>query len=283
MKVRVLLVIFSLLVVQLNFAQNFEEPTKGIHSAGWSFGAGYGLNYSYRKDGNGFQINTFPFAFSGTYLVTAGIQGTFRIVKKYKTELRIIIGPTGIFTSSGNIYNIQGGFGYNVVYPKSNFRLEFGLLMILLMHIVNAVTLTISNNKQKPSKYLVSPTKTSSINSRTMIISGTIILLFFIIHLKYLWYTYQTHNFKIDETYYDVILRNEFGYLGHTPTAIFYVLAILFIAMHIKHGFQSALKTFGILEKSKFSFLYKIAIIFWAIIPALFILIILLIQFGYIK
>jgi len=40
---------------------------------------------------------------------------------------------------------------------------------------------------------------------------------------------------------------------------------------------------YGILEKSKFAFLYKIAIIFWAIIPALFILIILLIQFGYIK
>ena len=161
--------------------------------------------------------------------------------------------------------------------------MEFGLLMILLMHIFNAVALTISNKKQKPSKYLVSSKETSSINSRTMIISGTVILLFFIIHLKYLWYTYQTHNFKINETYYDVILRNEFGYLGHTPTAIFYILAIFFIAMHIKHGFQSALKTFGILEKSKFQLLYKLAVIFWAIIPSLFILIILLIQFGYIK
>tara|TARA_Y100000817_G_C16638758_1_gene447371 strand:- start:122 stop:649 length:528 start_codon:yes stop_codon:yes gene_type:complete len=161
--------------------------------------------------------------------------------------------------------------------------MEFGLLMILLMHIFNAVALTISNKKQKPSKYLVSSKETSSINSRTMIVSGTVILLFFIIHLKYLWYTYQTHNFKINETYYDVILRNEFGYLGHTPTAIFYIVAILFIAMHIKHGFQSALKTFGILEKSKFQLLYKLAVIFWAIIPSLFILIILLIQFGYIK
>ena len=29
------------------------------------------------------------------------------------------------------------------------------------------------------------------------------------------------YDFISDETYYDVILRNQFGYLGHTPTAIF--------------------------------------------------------------
>ena len=51
------------------------------------------------------------------------------------------------------------------------------------------------------------------------------ILIFFIIHLRYLWYTYQQHLFiSENETYYDVILRNQWGYLGHTPTAIFYIL-----------------------------------------------------------
>ena len=51
--------------------------------------------------------------------------------------------------------------------------------MILLMHVFNAIYLTISNNKASSNKYDVSITQTSTLNSRTMIVSGFIILLFF--------------------------------------------------------------------------------------------------------
>jgi succinate dehydrogenase / fumarate reductase cytochrome b subunit len=219
------------------------------------------MNFLFSSLGKKIQI-----AFSGFLLC-------FFLLFHLFNNLTLIIGP--------DVFNPMVKFLESI---KPIIRImEFGLLGVLLMHIVNAIILTIENKKQKPSKYLVTPTETSSVNSRTMIISGTIILLFFIIHLRYLWYTYQVHAFGVDETYYDVILRNEFGYLGHTPTSVFYIVAILFIAMHIKHGFQSALKTFGILEQSTLRILYKIAVVFWAIIPALFILIILLIQFGYIQ
>tara|TARA_X000001036_G_scaffold431605_1_gene466181 strand:+ start:8134 stop:8805 length:672 start_codon:yes stop_codon:yes gene_type:complete len=161
--------------------------------------------------------------------------------------------------------------------------MEAGLLMILLMHIFNTVFLTISNKKSASKKYVVTSSDTSSLNSRTMIITGTIILLFFIIHLRYFWYTYQIHAFLDGETYYDVIMRNQLGYLGNLPTAIFYIIAIGLIAGHIKHGFQSALKTFGIQEKSKWGILYKISFLFWGIIPFLFISIIISIIIGVIR
>ena len=161
--------------------------------------------------------------------------------------------------------------------------MEFGLLIIIVMHVGNALLLSTYNKKANPDKYNIRTNETSSLNSRTMIISGSIILLFFIIHLKYLWYTYQQHLFVGDETYYDIIMRNQLGYLGNTPTAIFYIIAILLIAIHLKHGFQSALKTFGVLEQSKWSILYQLSIIFWGIIPGLFIVIIISIQFNYIK
>jgi len=104
--------------------------------------------------------------------------------------------------------------------------LEVGLLLIFLMHIINALQLTWSN-RQASLKQSTSLTQneTSTLNSRTMALSGSVILIFFIIHLRYLWYTYQQHLFiSENETYYDVILRNQWGYLGHTPTAIFYIL-----------------------------------------------------------
>ena len=160
--------------------------------------------------------------------------------------------------------------------------MEFGLLVIIVTHVINAIYLTVSNKKSASNRYTGS-SETSSLNSRIMIISGTTILLFFIIHLRYIWYTYQVHLFAENETYYDVLLRDELGYLGHTPTAIFYIIAILFIASHLKHGIQSALKTFGFTEDSKWKVLYSGSVLFWGLIPFAFIVIVISIQLGIIS
>ena len=160
--------------------------------------------------------------------------------------------------------------------------MEFGLLVIIVTHVINAIYLTVSNKKSASNRYTGS-SETSSLNSRIMIISGTTILLFFIIHLRYIWYTYQVHLFAENETYYDVLLRDELGYLGHTPTAIFYIIAILFIASHLKHGIQSALKTFGFTEDSKWKVLYSGSVLFWGLIPFAFIIIVISIQLGIIS
>ena len=158
--------------------------------------------------------------------------------------------------------------------------LEFSLLAILIMHTVNALKITLSNKKANNIKYNYNAqSETSTFNSRTMAISGSIILLFLIIHLSYIWYTYQTMN---DHNYFHVLLQNKVGFLGHFPTSIFYIISIILISFHLRHGFQSALKTFGITKKHKLKILYNIAIFFWAIIPLGFILIIISIQLGFI-
>ena len=161
--------------------------------------------------------------------------------------------------------------------------MEFSLLGILLLHIGNAIYLTKQNKENLLSKYdqgLLNDN--SSINSRTMIITGTVILLFLLFHLSYIWYSYQTHS-PPELTYYEILLQNKFGYLGHTLTSLLYIVSILLIASHLKHGFESALKTLGITQKSKFNFLYNISILFWGIIPIGFIFIIICIQLGVIN
>ena len=158
--------------------------------------------------------------------------------------------------------------------------MEFGLLIILLLHIGNALQLTWYNRKASLGKSSLNKNDTSTLNSRTMAMSGTVILLFFIIHLRYIWFTYQTTD---SHDYYQILLQNKIGFLGHTPTAVFYIIAILLIGSHLKHGFQSALKTFGVLSNSRLGILYNLSILFWAIIPGLFILIILSIQIGWIN
>tara|TARA_Y100001970_G_scaffold148488_1_gene182375 strand:+ start:68 stop:412 length:345 start_codon:yes stop_codon:yes gene_type:complete len=111
-----------------------------------------------------------------------------------------------------------------------------------------------------------------------MIWSGLVILFFFVIHLRYFWYSFQTMS--KDANYFELVLKNEFGFLGHTPTAIFYIIAILLISSHLKHGFMSVFKTLGMPIRYREQIIKYLAFIFWAIIPSGFILIILAIQFG---
>ena len=176
----------------------------------------------------------------------------------------------------------------NMVYFLESIKpiirvMEVGLVIIILLHVVNAIQLTFLNKKSKGREYQSLDGKASSTNSRTMAISGTIIISFIIIHLSYMWWTYQNPSLHIDESYYDVILRSEIGYLNHLPTAIFYIISIILIGSHLRHGFQSALKTLGFLNKGISVALHSIGFLFWAIIPLGFILIIILIQIGYIR
>ena len=159
--------------------------------------------------------------------------------------------------------------------------MEFGLLGIILIHTINAFKITLYNKRATGSKYKYNAqSETSSINSRTMAISGTIVLLFLIIHLGFVWFTYQTTD---SHDYYQILLQNKVGFLGHTPTAIFYIISISLISFHLKHGFDSALKTFGISANDKLGILYKLSIIFWAFIPFGFIFIVFCIQIGIIS
>ena len=154
--------------------------------------------------------------------------------------------------------------------------LEIGLLLIVLIHVINAIATSIQNRKANNGKYAIEA-NTAPKSSKTMIWSGMIILFFFIIHLRYYWYTFQ--NMAKDADFFNVMLKNEFGFLGHKPTAIFYIIAILLIASHLKHGFTSVFKTIGMPFKYRDSIVKYLSFIFWAIIPFGFIVVVMYIQY----
>ena len=182
------------------------------------------------------------------------------------------------------LFTGQENFNNMVSFLKSVHLLvrilEFGLVGIILLHIVNAVYSTIKNKRANNGKYAVSA-NTAPRSSKTMIWSGLVILFFFVIHLRYYWYTFQLLD--KDANFYDYMLLNKFGFLGHTPTAVIYIAAILLISTHLKHGFLSIFKTFGVPLKYREGILKYVAALFWAIIPAGFIVVILGIQFGIIN
>ena len=160
--------------------------------------------------------------------------------------------------------------------------MEFGLLFIILIHVINAIIVTIKNKNSNAGSYATEPKPTTApFNSKTMLLSGSVIFIFFIIHLRYFWYTFQIMG--VDDNFFNVVLQSNFGYLGHMPTALFYIFAILLIAIHLRHGFLSAFKTFGIHHQFREGIFKYIAFLFWGVIPAFFIIIIIAIQLKIIE
>ena len=143
--------------------------------------------------------------------------------------------------------------------------LEFILLIILVVHISNAFILNKRSNEARPIKYKINPKDNSSFSSRTMILSGVIILLFLIIHLGTFWRTFQTIHSHT--SYYDIVTKNNLIGFGNPLITILYMLAPIFIGMHLKHGFESSFQTFGIENIKIKNILNKISILFWFFIP----------------
>jgi len=154
--------------------------------------------------------------------------------------------------------------------------IEVILALIFIYHIYNAYKLWWENKKANPEKYAVSAKKeNSTIYSRTMVITGSVIFIFLVIHLYTLWGKY---NFGMEgsENYIEVIKT----LFANPIWAAFYFITMIFLGYHINHAFQSSFQTFGWSSKKYTPLVKKIgtllAIIFavgFASIPVYFFLI----------
>ncbi len=150
---------------------------------------------------------------------------------------------------AGNLLMFVGGDDFNV-YAKflADHPLlplaEIGLIALFLVHIVLSYRATYLNRKARPDGYQVYKSKGARTpGSRTMALTGTLILAFVIIHVA-------TFKFKIggykglpgEEGLFAHVL----GWFTNPWYAAFYVLAVGGVALHLSHGVQSAIQTFGL-------------------------------------
>tara|TARA_B100000676_G_C17815185_1_gene699606 strand:+ start:30 stop:698 length:669 start_codon:yes stop_codon:yes gene_type:complete len=143
--------------------------------------------------------------------------------------------------------------------------LEFILLSILLLHITNAFILTWKSKKAKNSPNLIKQQKkNSSFVSKTMGFSGSIIFIFIVTHLSTFWYRFQIT--KDHNSYYNIIMSDSVGF-GNIFITILYLIAMIFLGSHLRHGFQSAIQTFGIKNTRLGKILIQVSVIFWFFIP----------------
>jgi succinate dehydrogenase / fumarate reductase, cytochrome b subunit len=151
---------------------------------------------------------------------------------------------------------------------------EVILFLAFIYHIVNGIRLWYTNRKARGSSYEVNnPAENSSFFSRFMVHSGIIVFVFLIIHLRTFFIEYKFGN--PEETMYESALIA----FSNTYYSLFYILAMILLAFHLVHGFQSAFQTLGLRHNKYTSFIKGFGIVFsillctgFALIPLLLLL-----------
>ena len=172
---------------------------------------------------------------------------------------------------AGNLLLFVGEEAFNnYVFGLKEFGIliriaEVGLAGLFLAHIANGIRLTLENRQAKGEGNELNDTAANTtLFSRTMPYTGGLVLIFFIIHLFNFWF-----RFNVQETgmsYYQIVLSSEYGF-GSQTLSSFYIICMVMLALHLRHGFQSAFQTMG-LKNNKYAVLIEgVGVFFWLIIP----------------
>jgi succinate dehydrogenase / fumarate reductase cytochrome b subunit len=140
--------------------------------------------------------------------------------------------------------------------------------------------LTIQNRKARPVKYAVGPgNKNARWYSRWMGLLGTLILIFLIIHIRHFWVETRINgleHFEEQGMNAQDMLGNENLYgvmqliFSELWVVILYCCAMVSLAYHLLHGFQSSFQTLGINHKKYTPFIKAFGVGFSIIIPLIF-------------
>lgn len=148
--------------------------------------------------------------------------------------------------------------------------MQYVLALGFILHIAYGIKLTYQNRAARPVKYAYNkPGENSGWTARNMIVSGMTVLLFLILHIKDYFIEVKTGNLGGYNTDYEMVtnLFNDGLYTG------VYVLAFIFLGLHLHHGFQSAFQSMGVNHPKYTPFIKKLALAYTILVPAGFALI----------
>ncbi len=152
--------------------------------------------------------------------------------------------------------------------------IEIVLFIAFIYHIINGIRLWFINKSARGVAYnTTNPSANSSFYSRFMIQSGIVVLIFLVIHLL---------DFFIPSrfgTMQGTMFESTVAKFHQTWWSIFYIAAMVLLAFHLVHAFQSGFQTLGLRHNKYTPIIKGFGVVFsillclgFAIIPLYFIL-----------
>jgi succinate dehydrogenase / fumarate reductase cytochrome b subunit len=174
---------------------------------------------------------------------------------------------------SAELFNEESHFmGTN---PVVQFLLQPVLMFGVVFHFAMGFYLEYKNKQARPVKYFKSSASANSTwVSRNMIYSGLVILGFLALHFADFWipemnYKYIEQNPADTGRYYEELIHK-----FENPVRVgLYVLAFVFLSLHLMHGFQSAFQSMGVNHKKYTPIIKKLGSLYAILVPLGFIFI----------
>jgi succinate dehydrogenase / fumarate reductase, cytochrome b subunit len=143
--------------------------------------------------------------------------------------------------------------------------IEIVLFAGFLIHGAVGVWLWLANRASRGRGYRVNKgNETSTLASRIMFWTGVLVTAFLVVHINDF---FISSRFFPDGRTMFATVRDAF----RSPvTVVLYVLAMIPLAYHLRHGFQSAFQTLGLRVGRYQRLIELLGILFWLVIPACF-------------
>src|SRR6267154_6630802 len=196
---------------------------------------------------------------------------------------KVVMGVTGligigfvILHSLGNLLVFRGPAAINSYshFLKSTGELLWALRIILIaaviLHVIAAIQLTRQSRAARPIGYAKQVRQVATPASRTMRWGGALLLVFIVLHI--LHFTTGTFKpagvFSPDDVYANVVTSFRIWWV-----ALFYVVAMLALGLHLVHGAWSSVRSMGVSPASPQPLHHRIslaiALLVWAAFTAI--------------
>jgi len=197
--------------------------------------------------------------------MTQGLATSNRVLALWDTMIgkKVVMAVTGVvligFVFAHMIGNLKIFTGPNDINAYSRFLREVGmpalgygellwvvrivLLTCVILHITAAIQLTRMSRAARPVGYDVKRDIETTFASRMMRWGGVLLAVFIIFHLLHLTggvVGFQPGQFKHLAAYQNVVAA-----FAVWPVAIFYIVAMGALCLHLTHGIRSMLQTLG--------------------------------------
>lgn len=145
------------------------------------------------------------------------------------------------------------------------YAMQYVLALGFIIHIGMGIKLTIQNKRARSQEYVYNRmSKNTDLSSRSMIVSGGLVIVFLALHLRDYFYQMKFVGLPEGTTDYDLVV-NLFTNPYYTTV---YVIAFIVLGVHLNHGFKSAFQSMGANHK-KYNPLIKIVSTAYSIVIAL--------------
>lgn len=153
-----------------------------------------------------------------------------------------------------------------------------GIIVLFLAHILGSLRTKLWDRESRPVRYAVDASRKASFASRTMLITGLLILAFLVYHLAHftLGWTHPEEFAKADplnpEAGLDVYRMIVLGFT-RPGVSILYGIAMVFLGLHMSHGISSMFQHVGLWGERFARFIRAAGVAVAVAIAVLFVLI----------